>query len=66
MERINETMLRAMAWYDGRDKDEKGQGLTEYGLILALVAIAAVAALTGLGGKIKEVLTSVTGKMTTS
>lgn len=30
--------------------EEKGQGLAEYGLILALVALAVVTALTTLGG----------------
>ena len=32
--------------------DENGQGMVEYGLIIALVALAAVALLGGLGGKI--------------
>ena len=38
-----------------RERDE-GQGLAEYGLILALVAAVAVAALTGLGGAIVNAL----------
>ena len=33
-------------------RNENGQGLTEYALIIALVAIVAVAALTLLGGQI--------------
>jgi pilus assembly protein Flp/PilA len=36
--------------------DEEGQGLTEYALILALVAVVAIAALTLLGGNITSVL----------
>jgi pilus assembly protein Flp/PilA len=36
--------------------DEEGQGLAEYGLILALVAAVAVAALTGLGSAVINVL----------
>ena len=35
--------------------DEKGQGLAEYGLILALVALAVVTALTALGGGLDSI-----------
>jgi pilus assembly protein Flp/PilA len=40
------------------DEDE-GQGLTEYALILALIAIVAIAALTFLGGKVTTELSTV-------
>ncbi|SKA66145.1 pilus assembly protein Flp/PilA [Eubacterium uniforme] len=33
-------------------KDENGQGMVEYGLIIALIAIVVIAALTILGPKI--------------
>ena len=33
-------------------KDESGQGMVEYGLIIALIAIVVIVALTTLGGKI--------------
>lgn len=36
-------------------RDERGQGMAEYGLILFLVAIVAVTALTPLGLQIKQV-----------
>lgn len=36
-------------------KDEKGQGMTEYGLIIALVAIAIIVALTAMSGKLSAV-----------
>jgi Flp pilus assembly pilin Flp len=39
--------------------DEAGQGLSEYALILAFVAIVAIAALTLLGADITSVLSSV-------
>jgi pilus assembly protein Flp/PilA len=38
----------------------KGQGLTEYALIIALVAIVAVAALTLLGGQIGTIFGDIT------
>ena len=41
-------------------RNEKGQGLTEYALIIALVAIVAVAALTLLGGQIDAIFGVIT------
>lgn len=41
-------------------QDEEGQGLAEYGLILALIAVVVIAALWGLGDKIREIFTGVT------
>lgn len=38
---------------------ERGQGLAEYALILALIAVLAIAAVTFLGGKIDLVLSNV-------
>ncbi len=38
--------------------DESGQGMVEYGLILGLVAVAAVAALLLLGPKISALFTT--------
>jgi pilus assembly protein Flp/PilA len=37
---------------------EEGQGLTEYALILALIAVVAIAALKLLGDKVTSVLSS--------
>jgi pilus assembly protein Flp/PilA len=39
--------------------EEEGQGLTEYALILALIAIIAIAALSFLGGKVTSELSVV-------
>ena len=38
---------------------EAGQGLAEYALILALIAVLAIAAVTFLGGQINAILSSV-------
>ena len=40
-------------------RSEEGQGLTEYALILALIAIVAVAALRFLGGRVGSALSTV-------
>jgi pilus assembly protein Flp/PilA len=40
-------------------RDEDGQGLAEYALILALIAIIAIAALIFLGGQISEILSTI-------
>ena len=42
---------------------EKGQGMAEYALILAGVAVVAMAALTPLGTAIFNLLTNVTGQL---
>lgn len=44
-------------------KDECGQSLAEYALILALVAIVVVVAVTGLGEKITSTFNNITGKL---
>lgn len=40
-------------------RSNKGQGLAEYALILALIAIAAVVALTFLGGVIGHIISTI-------
>jgi len=47
----------------GLFSDEQGQGMVEYGLILALVAVVVIAALTLLGPKIANVFTNVNNKL---
>jgi len=44
-------------------KDESGQGLAEYGLILALVAVVVIGALTLLGTGIRDKINEVAGEM---
>jgi pilus assembly protein Flp/PilA len=43
--------------------DEEGQGLAEYALILALIAILAIVALLFLGGQVSKVLSTVGGSL---
>ncbi|HMO95643.1 MAG TPA: Flp family type IVb pilin [Tepidiformaceae bacterium] len=42
---------------------EEGQGLAEYGLILALIAVVCIIALTALGGGISDTLDSLTSEL---
>jgi pilus assembly protein Flp/PilA len=44
-------------------RDEDGQGLAEYALILALIAIIAIAALIFLGGQISTILSTIGSKI---
>ena len=41
------------------NRNDRGQGLAEYALILALIAIVAIAALVFLGGQVAAILSSV-------
>lgn len=47
-------------------KDENGQGMAEYGLILALIAVVCVLALTTLGGGLRDKFTEVNNNLTPS
>ncbi len=40
-------------------RDDEGQGLAEYALILALIAIVAIVALLFLGGQVSKILSTV-------
>jgi len=59
MQFVNDTLLRLYCWV----KEEKAQTMAEYGLILALVSIAAVVLLGTMGGKIGDVFTSITNHL---
>jgi len=45
------------------NRDERGQGLAEYALILALIAVLAIVAVTFLGGQINAILSDVGTKI---
>jgi pilus assembly protein Flp/PilA len=47
-------------------KSEDGQGMVEYGLILGLIAVAAVVALIALGPKISEMFQGASDKLPAS
>jgi len=56
---INEAILRLFV----RAKDEEGQALAEYGLILGLIAVVAIAALTLMGTLIAGKLDDITAAL---
>ena len=48
-----------MNWLTDHLRDEEGQGLAEYALILALIAVIAIAALVFLGTQISSILSTI-------
>jgi pilus assembly protein Flp/PilA len=47
-------------------REEEGQDLIEYALLVALIAVVCIAALTALGPKIASVFTYIDGELTTA
>jgi pilus assembly protein Flp/PilA len=48
-----------ITWLSTLQRDEEGQGLAEYALILALIAIVVILALIFLGGQINDILNNI-------
>ncbi|MBF0406215.1 MAG: Flp family type IVb pilin [Candidatus Riflebacteria bacterium] len=44
-------------------REEKGQGLVEYALIIGLIAVVAIAALTASGGSISQMFDTISTKL---
>ena len=53
-------MSKVVKWFR---RDEEGQGLAEYGLILALIAVVCIGALTTLGTSISGMLGTLSGSI---
>lgn len=62
MQKINEFVTRLLVKFQ-EIKEESGQTLVEYGLIVALLSIAAIAILATLGSDIVDVFTTVSTKL---
>jgi pilus assembly protein Flp/PilA len=58
-------LTKLYTWAQARKpaREEEGQSLAEYGLILALIAVVAITALTTLGGNIASTLGQVAGAL---
>ena len=52
-----------IAWLSQFDREDEGQGLVEYALIIVLVSIASIIALTALGGQISTVFTTISAAL---
>jgi Flp pilus assembly pilin Flp len=50
------TLLKIIQWLR---RDDRGQGLAEYALILSLIAVAAIAAVTFFGTQLSSLLSSI-------
>ena len=46
-------------------RDDKGATAVEYGLMVSLIAVAIVATVLALGGRLNALFTSITGSITT-
>jgi pilus assembly protein Flp/PilA len=55
----NNTVAYFTTWLSAVLRKEEGQGLAEYALILALIAVVAILALVFLGGKISGILSNI-------
>ena len=52
-----------MTWLRVRCRDEKGQSLVEYGLIIALIAVGVIVALGALGVRLSDLFTAIKDKL---
>ncbi|TFF65665.1 Flp family type IVb pilin [Helcococcus ovis] len=53
-------MKNIMNWFM---KEESGQGMVEYGLILALISVAVILVLTTMGNKLNEIFQKIVGQL---
>ena len=65
IKKIEEARQMLMYWeaFKGLLKNEKGQGMVEYGLILSLIAVVVIAALTLMGGNLTSMFNSTAGSI---
>jgi pilus assembly protein Flp/PilA len=52
-----------MNWLSKFEKEEEGQGMVEYALILVLVSVVAIVALTAVGGSVSSVFDSINNSL---
>ena len=57
------TWVAVETWFATAREDEEGQGMVEYALILALVAVVAIAILFIIGNQVKNTFNNVSAQM---
>ncbi|MCF6094191.1 Flp family type IVb pilin [Microaerobacter geothermalis] len=57
-------MMMLWNWLSWLKKDEKGQGLVEYGLIIALVGVVVAVALTAMSGGLGALFNDINTRVT--
>lgn len=60
---INDKLTQVMAWWETLKSSEKGQGLVEYALIIALISIVAALALAAMTGGFEDIADAITGAL---
>jgi pilus assembly protein Flp/PilA len=60
---VSRIYLQTLLKLRDASRRQEGQTMTEYGVLLALVAVVVIASVAILGGKISDVFTNVTGKL---
>ncbi len=63
LDTLNRMIVEAQISKDALLRKDEGQGMVEYGLIVALVSVVAIAGLTLLGGKLGPMFESISGKL---
>jgi pilus assembly protein Flp/PilA len=60
---VSRLYLQTLLTLRDASRRQEGQTMTEYGVLLALIAVVVIASVALLGGKITDVFTNVTGKL---
>jgi pilus assembly protein Flp/PilA len=56
-------MNRLMSYVKSFVRDEEGQDLLEYALLVALIALVAVVAVTAAGGSVRDIFNNIAGEL---
>lgn len=60
---LTNLFVKATTKFNGFVKEEEGQGMVEYGLIIALVAVIAIAGLVLIGPKLSTMFTNISNSL---